>query len=163
MLIGETLYEGKGKMIINRMIDGGDGIAPPKIEISLIGEGICKGIPVSELWTFIAIINEDGSAFGDGQGIVFTKDRDNREIVTGIIRGIGKSSTLDDNISKSQCIIFYKSKNPKARGTLNFLNNVVGMNRIETNEDTLEYKSNVRQWVLPPSSPSSSPSTTKPQ
>lgn len=150
-MIGETLYDGNGIMKINRILQGGDGTLPPKIEFTMIGEGICRGIPVGEIWTIVATISNDGSnAFGDGEGLIFTKDKMNREIVVANAHGIG-TSNIDDNseTSKSQWVVFYKAKNPNARGSLNFLNNMVGMNKIETNDKTLEYTSNVRQWKLP--------------
>lgn len=156
-MIGEILYEGKGIMTINRIIQGGDGVSAPKIEFTMTGEGFCKGIAVGEIWTIIATISNDGTnAFGDGQGLIFTKDKINREIVVANAHGIGTSNNVDDtnpncDKSTSQWVAFYRAKNPSARGTLNFLNNVVGMNRIETDDKTLKYTSNVRQWKLPPS------------
>jgi hypothetical protein len=149
MTIGETVYEGRGVMTINRIIKGGDGIETPTIELTLKGCGKSKGIEVTEIWTFIAMVNDDESSIADGQGMIFTKNRQNREMVVATARGLGKASK-DEEMNTSQFVIFYKAKNPRARGQLNFLDNITGMARITVNEETMEYKIDVREWKLVP-------------
>jgi hypothetical protein len=146
-LIGETVYQGKGTVTINRIIEGGDGLVPPKLEITLKGEGMSKDVPVTMIWTFIAIVNDDRSAIADGQGIMFSKDRDNREMVVMTAKGLGKD-VKNQEYGRSQFVILFTAKNPRARGALNFLDKVVGMARLKTNEETMEYTIDIREWKL---------------
>lgn len=146
-MIGDTVYEGKGRMFVNRVLDGGDGINPPKVELTLQGMGMAKNIPVNEVWTFIATINDDESAMADGQGLVIAKDKHNRQLVVARASGLGKAEK-EEEINTSQFIIFYKARNPKARGVLNFMDRVLGMARLVTNEETMEYTVDVREWKL---------------
>jgi hypothetical protein len=81
--------------------------------------------------------------------MIFTKNRQNREMVVATARGLGKASK-DEEMNTSQFVIFYKAKNPRARGQLNFLDNITGMARITVNEETMEYKIDVREWKLVP-------------
>lgn len=147
-MIGETIYEGVGKIFVNRMIEGGDGNIPPKLELTFVGQGLVSNeIKVNELWTLTAIVNDDGSAFADGQGLLSTKSRNNRELVVATAKGLGKASK-EDETNTSQFVVFYTAKNPKARGSLNCLDKKVGMCKITANEDTMEYFNNVREWKL---------------
>lgn len=146
-MIGETIYEGKGKIFVNRMLEGGDGTVPPKLELTFVGSGIVNDIIVNELWTITAVVNDDGSAFADGQGLLSTKEKNNRDIVVATAKGLGKASK-DEELNTSQFVVFYTAKNPKARGSLNCLDKKVGMCKITANEETMEYTNNVREWKL---------------
>jgi hypothetical protein len=147
VLIGETVYEGSGKMFVNRVLGGGDGFTPPKVELTLQGTGMCKNVPVTEFWTFVATVNDDESAMAEGQGLLITKDKHNRQLVAAKASGLGKAEK-DAEFNTSQFVIFYTARNPKARGALNFLDKILGMARLVTNEETMEYKVDVREWKL---------------
>jgi hypothetical protein len=159
MPLGGYLYKGSGKMNINRVISGGDGLEPPKVEISMQGTGQYLRVPVFEIWTIIATLKPDGSTMGDGQGIIFTRDPGNREIATATLRGVGniqedqeddeekvKGNLQFKKYFKNHSVIFYNVKNLSSRGQLAFLHNKVGMNEFETNEETLEYTNKIWEW-----------------
>jgi hypothetical protein len=148
-MIGDTVYEGRGIMTVNRVVAGGDGLKPPTVELTLRGEGLSKGTKVSEIWTFIATVNDDESAMAEGQGMIFTKDKDHREMVVATAKGLGKAHKYEEQ-NRSQFVIFYTAKNPRARGALNYLDKIVGMARLTTNDETMEYKVDVREWKLQP-------------
>ena len=146
MFKGNLIFIGKGNITINRVIDGGDGINPLKLEITFKGMGKCNNVDVGEIWTYIATVNQDGSTFGDGQGILYTLDPSTKkDIVVGTARGMG---VYDDETGqvKNAGVVFYKCKNPTPRGALFFLHNQVGLNEFETNETTLEYTNKVWEW-----------------
>jgi hypothetical protein len=86
-LLGELLFESKGKITGQRVLSVENGI--PKLEISIAGNGIFTGsLEVTTSWTYWTIQRPDGTSHSEGQGIIMTKDGSEAATATG--RGEGK-------------------------------------------------------------------------
>jgi hypothetical protein len=86
-MLGELIFESKGKIIGQRVLSVENGI--PKIEVSATGTGTIKGnVEVTETWTYWTIQSSDGTSYGEGQGFIMTKD--GSEVATATGRGEGK-------------------------------------------------------------------------
>jgi hypothetical protein len=86
-LLGELLFESKGKITRQRVLSVENGI--PKLEISIAGNGIFTGsLEVTTSWTYWTIQRPDGTSHSEGQGIIMTKDGSEAATATG--RGEGK-------------------------------------------------------------------------
>jgi hypothetical protein len=119
-MLGELIIESKGKITGQRVLSVENGI--PKLEISISGTGKLTGnIEVTESWTYWAIQRPDGTSYGEGHGIMMTKD--GSEVVTGLARGEGKITESGKMRYKSA--IFYETNSNKK---LAFLNRLIGVN-----------------------------------
>jgi hypothetical protein len=82
-MLGDLIFEGRGKTTGKRVLSA-EG---PKIEVSFASEGKYKDIEIKEIGTFTAIPRQGGAMFGEGNGIVMTKDG---EMASWSGSGIGK-------------------------------------------------------------------------
>ncbi|MGH9985201.1 MAG: hypothetical protein ACRD8W_14765, partial [Nitrososphaeraceae archaeon] len=86
-MLGELLFESNGRITGQRVLSVENGI--PKFEISIAGTGIFTGnLEVTETWTYWAIQRSDGTSYGEGQGVIMTKD--GHEVATATGRGEGR-------------------------------------------------------------------------
>jgi hypothetical protein len=67
-MLGELIFESKGKVMGQRVLSVEDGI--PKIEISVSGTGKIANIEVNESWTYWAIQRLDGTSYGECRHII---------------------------------------------------------------------------------------------
>jgi hypothetical protein len=119
-MVGELLFESKGKITGQRVLSVVNGI--PKLEISITGTGIFTGsLEVTETWTYWAIQRSDGTSYGEGQGVIMTKD--GSEVATATGRGEGKMTDLGK--MRWPGAIFYSTN---STNKLAFLNHLIGMN-----------------------------------
>ena len=151
MVFGDIIYEGKGKAVINRIVEGGDGIITPKIEMTLHGQGSYRGVPTTEIWTFITHIKNDDSSFNEGQGIIFTMDKFNRDMVVVSGRGVGKNINDGDMVYHGHrrikdIVVVFSVRNMTGRHPLGFLHNMLGLNEFTLNEETMEYTNKLIEW-----------------
>jgi hypothetical protein len=127
MVLGELIVEERGKITGQRVLD----VEGPKIEASMVMEGKYRGIDTTEIATYWSVPRE-GTMYGEGQGVVTTKD--GQEMATWTGQGIGKST---GGRSRFHGSIFFKTS-PKTQfpsgGKLLFLNNMVGVFEFETDE-----------------------------
>lgn len=92
-ILGELIYETKGKIMGQRVADIGnsnnddhDGLA--KVEVSYSGKGYIKGVGnVSETWTFVNTHLLNGITQGAGKGIITSDDE--KGVVTATVLGRG--------------------------------------------------------------------------
>ena len=84
-MLGELLYEEKGKTTGIRVLSSGP--EEPKIEVSIQTSGKILGIEETSLWTYWSVVRPGGVLFGEGQGIMTTK---NGDIVKCIGRAVGR-------------------------------------------------------------------------
>ncbi|MBI2819862.1 MAG: hypothetical protein HYX73_07770, partial [Acidobacteria bacterium] len=71
-MLGELLGEEKGKVTMHRVIRSrGRG---HKIEITFQTTGKLTGIDHKDIGTYYSVIRPGGFLFGQGQGIIMTKD-----------------------------------------------------------------------------------------
>jgi len=65
-MLGELLFESKGKITGQRVLSVENGI--PKFEISIAGTGIfTESLEVTETWTYWAIQRPDGTSYNHGK------------------------------------------------------------------------------------------------
>jgi len=86
MVLGELIVEDKGKITGQRVLDANG----PKIETSMTTEGTYRGTDATEIATYWSIPQEDGIMYGEGQGVITTKD--GQEMATWTGQGVGKST-----------------------------------------------------------------------
>lgn len=116
-MLGNIIYESKGQITNQRVI----GIEGPTLEISLSSNGIINGeIEVTETVTYESTPQQGGIIYGEGQGILMTKD--GNELVTVQPQGIGKY-TGSGSVRFAGSVFF----NTISNGKLAFLNDIVGV------------------------------------
>jgi hypothetical protein len=71
-MLGEKIGEISGKVTMQRVLPslGGD----PKMETSFQASGTVLGTNIQDTGTYCTILRPDGSQYGQGQGIMVTKD-----------------------------------------------------------------------------------------
>jgi hypothetical protein len=136
-MLGELLFESKGKITGQRVLSVLNGM--PKLEISVTGSGIFTGsLEVTETWTYWAIQRPDGTSYGEGNGIVMTKD--GSEVATATGRGEGKRTESGKMRYKSA--IFYETN---SNNKLAFLNHLLGVNEYEVDASG-NYEHRLWEW-----------------
>ena len=84
MALGELIKEFRGKITGQRVLD----VQVPKIETSFAMEGNYRGTPATDVGTYTSVLREGGVLYGEGQGIITTKDGQGMATWTG--QGIGR-------------------------------------------------------------------------
>ena len=84
MALGELIEDSTGKITGQRVLD----VEIPKMETSFAMEGNYRGIPCTDVGTYTSVLREGGVLYGEGQGIITTKDGQGMATWTG--QGIGK-------------------------------------------------------------------------
>jgi len=74
MALGDLLWEEKGKTIGMRVLSC--DAAGTKVEVTLQTEGQIQGVPENSLWTYWSLTRPDGSIYGEGTGVMTTKNGD---------------------------------------------------------------------------------------
>ena len=64
-----------------------------KIEVSISGSGRFRGMEVAEVQTYYSLHRADGSIYGEGKGVIMTKNRN--ELATAIGCSIGKHTSQE--------------------------------------------------------------------
>ena len=82
-MLGEQISETKGKRIVRRVLS----IEPPTAEVSFEDSGNVLGVATTGIGSYTSSIRPDGSAYGEGQGLIMTADG---ESVTWKGAGLGK-------------------------------------------------------------------------
>ena len=122
-MLGELLFESKGKITGQRVLSVENGI--PKFEVSIAGTGIFTGsLEVTTTWTYWAIQRPDGTSNSEGQGVIMTKD--GREMATATGRTEGKM--VESGKMRYVGAIFYETH---SENKLAFLNRLIGVNEYE--------------------------------
>jgi hypothetical protein len=136
-MLGQLLYESKGKITHQRILSVQNGI--PKYEISITGTGIFTGsLEVKTTWTYWTVQRPDGTSYSQGQGVIMTKD--GREVATATGRAEGKK--LESEMMRYVGAIFYETQ---SENKLAFLNHLVGVNEYEV--DALgNFEHRLWQW-----------------
>jgi hypothetical protein len=82
-MLGEQISETKGKRIVRRVLS----IDPPTAEVSFEDSGKVLGVATTGIGTYTSSTRPDGSAYGEGQGLIMTA---NGELVSWKGSGLGK-------------------------------------------------------------------------
>lgn len=133
--LGSPFVESKGMITGQRVLD----VVPlPKIETSFFENDTFKGgITASETGTYSSVMRNDGSLYGEGQGIISTKEG---EIATWTGQGVGHF--MQDGKLKFHGSLFFDTS---STGKLSFLKNMVGMFDYEVDQ-TGKTSSKVWEW-----------------
>ena len=135
-MLGDLIYEHKGKITSQRVLDAGSP-PEPKMETSFAGSANYRGTDGTEIGTYRTTYRPEGVLYGEGQGVITTKDG---EIATWTGSGIGRFT--GQGKIRFHGPLFYRTH---STGKLAFLNNLVGVyeTQIDENQNFL-YK--VWEW-----------------
>lgn len=103
-MLGEILYQEKGKTTGMRVLSSEGGEV--KVEITLQTEGEILGQPQKSTWTYWSKTRADGSIYGEGIGIMVTKDGDRINLIGN---GATKAMGADGSIRYRGAIYFHTS------------------------------------------------------
>jgi hypothetical protein len=136
-MLGELLFESKGRITGHRVLSVENGI--PKLELSIAGTGIFSGsLEVTTTWTYWAIQRSDGTSYSQGQGVIMTKNGLDMATATG--RAAGKM--VESGKMRYVGAIFYETH---SEDKLAFLNHLMGVNEYEV--DALgNYEHRLWEW-----------------
>src|SRR5437867_254686 len=124
-MLGDLISEEKGKITTQRVleVEGGE----PKMETSFSATGNYRGVETTATVTYCGSLRPGGAIYGEGQGILMSKD--GQEMATWTGQGIGRF-TSPGKIRFTGSLFF----NTPSTGKLAFLNNLVGVFEYEANE-----------------------------
>ncbi len=123
-MLGELLYEETGQTSGLRVLDSDEGGV--KMEVSLQAQGRIQGVEHTSLWTYWSKTRADGSIYGEGKGVLTTKDGDVIHLI-----GNGSAQTQPDgNIKYRGSIHFYTTSEKFRR-----LNPIAGVHEYNVNAD----------------------------
>jgi hypothetical protein len=83
-MLGDKIGEMSGKINSQRVLANPGG--GPKMETSFQASGTLLGINVKETGTYCTVVRQDGTLYGEGQGVTRTKDG---KIATWTGHGVG--------------------------------------------------------------------------
>jgi hypothetical protein len=126
MALGELIEDSTGKITGQRVLD----VEIPKMETSFAMEGNYRGIPCTDVGTYTSVLIEGGVLYGEGQGIITSKDGQGMATWTG--QGIGKF-TAPGKVS-FRGSIFLRTPSTSEGGKLSSLNNMVAVFEYEADE-----------------------------
>ena len=128
-MLGEQIYEHKGKIIGQRVLDATREIGLPKIETTFSATAKLKGtIDITDMGTYWSIVKPGGVLYGEGQGVYTTKDGSG-EMATWTAQGVGRF-TVRGVVSFRGSLFFRTNSTAK----VSFLNNLVGVFEYEVDE-----------------------------
>ena len=124
-MLGEKIAQTTGK-VTNRRVTRCDG-SGVRVEVSFQTSGKLLGHDITELGTYTSMMKPGGSFFGEGQGVVITKDGD-----TILWRGAGAGKPTGKGLGVSyRGAIYYDTASPK----LAHLNAICGIFEYEVDEN----------------------------
>ena len=124
-MLGDLIGEEKGKITGQRVLDVEGGKS--KMETSFSATGKYRGVETTFTVTYWGSSRPGGAIYGEGQGVLMSKD--GQEMATWTGQGIGKF--LSPGKIRFSGSLFYSTQ---STGKLAFLNNMVGVFKYETNE-----------------------------
>jgi len=104
-MLGEQIGELKGERAVRRVLSTDSGF---KVEVSFEDSGKILGIDVNDIGTYSAAPRPDGTLFGEGQGVVQTRDGD---MATWKGQGVGKF--VGGGAVSYRGAIYYSTASPK--------------------------------------------------
>ena len=113
-MLGEILIEETGKTLGVRVLDSEAGAVT--MEVSLQTEGRVLGVAEATVWTYWSKTRPDGSMYGEGKGVMTTKDG---EVIGLLGSGTAKVAGLDGTVHYRGAIYFNTTaaKYAKLNGT----------------------------------------------
>jgi hypothetical protein len=135
-VIGEKIGESTGKVNSMRVIPC-ESSGHVKVECSIHETGKLLGMDVSEIATYWSIPRANGNFYGEGHGVITTKDG---EHITWKGTGIG-NPTGKGNAMSWRATCYYQTTSTK----MSRLNNMVGLVHFETDENN-NTKAQITEW-----------------
>lgn len=135
-MLGEILGEIQGRITGSRVLPS-EG-PTPKIESSYQGSGKILGVEVTDMGTYWSIFRADGLLYGEGQGVVMTRDG---EIATWKGHGLGRFRGHSSAVSWRGSVLFQTSSQKLAR-----LASVATIFEYEVDEDGNTYEK-IWEWL----------------
>jgi len=137
-MLGDLISEGRGKITGQRVLEV-SAAGAPRIEVSIAGEGKTRGnIEYTEMWTYWSEQRSGGVQYGEGNGILMTKD--GKEVVTMTGQGVGRMTE-----SGTMRYVGTNFCTTSSTGKLAFLNNLVGIFEFEVDKEN-NYHEKVWEW-----------------
>ncbi len=124
-MLGEPIGEVRGKITGTRVPPFEGEV--PKVEVSFESSGKLLGIELTEIGTYWSIVKPDGFLYGEGQGVMVTKDR---ETVKWKAQGVGKPTGKGSAASWRGAVFYQTSSKNLAR-----LNGIAAVFEYEADED----------------------------
>ena len=124
-MLGNQIFEENGKVTSQRILDVEGGI--PKMETSFSATGNYRGTETTANITYWSTPRPGGAIYGEGQGVLMSKD--GQEMATWTGQGIGRF-TSPGKIRFTGSLFFSTS----STGKLAFLNNLVGVFEYQSDE-----------------------------
>jgi hypothetical protein len=134
-MLGEQIGELSGMVTGQRVMYEGC----QKVEVSISGSGKFKGIGVTEIWTYYSLHKNDGSIYGEGKGVIMTKNGNEHATATG--HSIGKHTKSGK--MRYAGTHFYRTNSPRE---LAFLNNLVAVIEYEVHHESSSYVHKLWEW-----------------
>ncbi|MGD1838349.1 MAG: hypothetical protein ACPKPY_09885 [Nitrososphaeraceae archaeon] len=132
-MLGDLIYEGKGRITNSRVLNAEEN----KIEYTMEEEGkFNKDIDVTMTTTFWTVPAGKNIVYGESEGIITTKDGEGTTICKAY--GVGRYS--ESGGTSFRGAIFYKS----STGKLSFLNNMIGV--LEAEVDEHHHLAKIWEW-----------------
>ena len=104
-MLGEQIGEERGRRTARRVLSVDNGF---KVEVAFESVGKLLGIDINEIGTYWSASRPDGSMYGEGQGVVITKDG---EAATWKGQGVGK--LLAGGAVSYRGAVYYSTASPK--------------------------------------------------
>jgi hypothetical protein len=105
-MLGENIGGISGKVTMQRVLPSLGG--QPKMETSFQATGTVLGTDVKDTGTYWTVVRSDGTHYGEGQGIMITKDG---KTATWIGHGVG--TTKKDGSATYRGAIYFQTMPPK--------------------------------------------------
>ncbi len=105
-MLGEKISESSGKVTGQRVLSNPGG--GPKMETSFQSNGTLLGVEASETGTYWSVLRPDGTLYGEGQGILMSREGD---VATWVGQGVGRPRR--DGGFSYRGAVYYESASPK--------------------------------------------------
>ena len=121
-MLGEQIYQGKGKRIVRRIVS----TEPPRVEVTFEGTGKILGEDAVEIATYSSGFRPDGTLYGEGAGVLMTSKGDQ---ITW--KGAGVGTFKEKGAVSYRGALYYYTASPK----LSRLNPVAAVFEFESDEN----------------------------
>jgi hypothetical protein len=105
-MLGEKIGGASGKVTSQRVLPNPGG--GPKMETSFQSKGTLLGTDIMETGTYWSVVRPDGTLYGEGQGVVMSKDG---KIATWIGQGVG--TMKKDGAASYRGAVYYQTSSQK--------------------------------------------------
>jgi hypothetical protein len=103
-MLGEQIGEERGQVLARRVLRSEGS---PQVEVTFEARGSLCGVDTTDMGTYVANVQADGSVLGEGQGIVRGASN---EIATWTAGGAGRFT--DDGGVSWRGALYYRSQSP---------------------------------------------------